>query len=124
MKNKKRIIVYVIILSLIYYVLNLNFNFKIPCLIHEITNLYCPGCGITRMFFSIIRLDFYQAFRFNPLVFTLLVLYIIVKCYGFIRNKDIKLNKFSMYFILVITLLFGILRNISIFEFLKPTIIH
>ena len=56
----------IVIISLIYYYLNKYFNIGIPCLFYQITGLKCPGCGITRLIFSLIKLDFNQAFFYNP----------------------------------------------------------
>ena len=76
-KKEMKLILLLISFLIIFLFLNKVFNFTIPCLFHEITNLYCPGCGITRMFLSLFKLDFYQAFRYNPLVFILLILSIV-----------------------------------------------
>ncbi len=88
---------------------------------HKITNLYCPGCGATRMLFSLIRLDFYQAFRYNPLVFILGVLCI------FYKIASIKLKilfpKYVTYILLAVMIIYGVLRNTDLFSYLKPTII-
>ena len=73
-KNKVKIGIMLFLLFLFYYFLNQKLNIGIPCIFHELTGLYCPGCGITRMFFAIIELKFYDAFRYNPLVFILLII--------------------------------------------------
>ena len=124
--NKKKVIYYSIILivvSLVYYFLNHKYNIEIPCLFHKITNLYCPGCGITRMIFSIIELDFYQAFRYNPLLFILLVCYLIIKLIEIIRKKKIAIKPIYSYYLLFITIIYGILRNIDAFSYLIPTVV-
>lgn len=111
-----------IILSLfLFYILS---NISIPCIFHEITNLYCPGCGITRMFKAILQLDFYQALRFNPLVFIYLIGYIIYLFIEVILKKKIKLNNKFIIILLIITIIYGVIRNIPIFSYLQPTIIH
>ena len=94
----------------------------LPCLFHKFTNLYCPGCGITRMFLSLLKLDFYQAFRYNPLVFLLLVFFIPVKI--LIKNIPKKYKNYASYFLVFVVVLYGVLRNTSMFSYLKPTIIH
>ena len=40
------------------------------CILHEVTGLYCPGCGTTRAVRSLLCGDFDKALRYNPL-FTL-----------------------------------------------------
>lgn len=44
----------------------------IPCVFLLITGLQCPGCGISRMFMSLLRLDFIAAARYNLLALCLL----------------------------------------------------
>jgi len=127
MKKKIIILIIAIILLTTYLILGSKFNIYIECPILKITKLYCPGCGITRMLKSIITLDFYQAFRYNTLIFCLLPLflvyiileirYIITKKTNFLNNK--KYDKYWMT-ILIITILFGILRNTEMFSFLRP----
>lgn len=125
--NKKKEIIeriFLIGIILIYFFLNFKFNISISCIFYELTGLFCPGCGITRMFKSIIKLDFYQAFRYNPLVFIYLICYLV---YFLLKNtclKNLKLNNKVINILLVITLVYGVLRNIELFSYLKPTIIH
>ena len=99
-----------------------------PCLFYKITGLYCPGCGITRMFISIFNLKFYQAFRYNPLVFILLIL-LIIYC-GLdsikytIKKRHITIPKNFYIILLILVILFGILRNIPLFSYLAPVIVN
>ena len=113
-------IVFVLLVG--YYFLNSKFGFGIPCLFHKITDFYCPGCGITRMLFSLLKLDFYQAFRYNPLTFCLLFIYIIYKIISLTKYK-INIDPKIYYFLIIIVIIFGIVRNIPLFEYLKPTYI-
>lgn len=73
------------------------------------------------MLFSLIRLDFYQAFRYNPLVFILGVLYIFYKIAS-IKFK-ILFPKYVTYILLAVMIIYGVLRNTDLFSYLKPTII-
>lgn len=45
---------------------------SIPCPFHLLTGLNCPGCGVSRMMLSLLRLDFAAAFRYNAVLFCLL----------------------------------------------------
>lgn len=119
-----------ILLLLLYLFLTKNYNFYIPCVFKEITGFYCPGCGITRCLLAFLNLNFYQAFRYNPLVFLMLpflLVYISYKIYLYVTEKEDKIIKkipnYIWYILLFITILFGILRNIEMFSFLAPTII-
>ena len=120
-KKEMKLILLLISFLIIFLFLNKVFNFTIPCLFHEITNLYCPGCGITRMFLSLFKLDFYQAFRYNPLVFILLILSIVYFLVKKIGKLIFKLPNYIYYYLLFIVIIYGILRNIPLFSFLAPT---
>lgn len=101
-KKEMKLILLLISFLIIFLFLNKVFNFTIPCLFHEITNLYCPGCGITRMFLSLFKLDFYQAFRYNPLVFILLILSIVYFLVKKIGKLNFKLPNYIYYYLLFI----------------------
>ena len=120
--SKVKIAIVLFLLFLLYYFLNQRYSFSIPCLFHEITGLYCPGCGITRLLFSLLQLDFLNAFKSNPLIFVLIVLYIgylLLKIVLKItKNKEITIPNYVYYILLVIVILFGVVRNIPGFEFL------
>lgn len=94
-------------------------HLTIPCPLHAMTGWYCPGCGITRAVLSVLNLDFVQAFRFNPLVFALIPMYAVY----FVAYKKhmLPLSKGIMTLMLIITLMFGILRNFPAFHILAPT---
>ena len=104
---------------------------KIECPFFKFTGFYCPGCGITRCLRSLLKLDFYQAFRFNPyvcLLLPLLIPYVFYLGYIWIFQKEDKIsNRIPKWLLnsVVITLLFyGIVRNIAPFDWLKPTYIR
>ena len=126
-RNIKKIIKYISIILgiLIYLILGHFFNIYIFCPIHEFTGLYCPGCGTTRMLIAILKLDFYQAFRFNPLLFILSPFFIFLFVDGIYSNIKKKkslqqrMPSFIWYIALVITIAYMILRNI--FPYLAPT---
>lgn len=109
------------ILLLIIGILIIIFKIGIPCIFFELTNLYCPGCGITRAIKSILSLDLYRAFRYNMLVTILFPFFILYLIYTYIFNQKNKIPNFIWYFILIITIAFGILRNIPQFSFMAPT---
>ncbi|MDA0678565.1 MAG: DUF2752 domain-containing protein [Bacteroidetes bacterium] len=43
----------------------------ISCLITTITGVHCPGCGMSRAFFALIKGDLHRAAEYNVLVFVL-----------------------------------------------------
>ena len=109
-------IIAIIGISILHY-----FNIGIPCIFYKITKLHCPGCGITRAIISLLKLDFYQAFRYNSLVIILLPLLLIYYLYIWIFNGKNKIPQYVWVILLIIIILYGILRNIPLFEFLAPT---
>lgn len=100
----------------------------IPCFFFELTGHYCPGCGITRLFLSLFQLRFYQAFRYNPLVFCMLPFgfyMILIEFKSWLYGSKTKsVPEFIWNILLVITIGFGILRNLEPFSFLGPTLIN
>lgn len=123
-KSKIKTISIVILLLIGYFFLNSIINLSIPCLFHKITDFYCPGCGLTRMIFSIFKLDFYQAFRYNPMLYILLILFLINLIIKLIFKKYyIIFNQKTNTILLIIVIIFGIARNIPAFYYLAPTII-
>lgn len=40
----------------------------LPCLFHQFTGLYCPGCGITRALHALLHGDIGQMMAMNPLL--------------------------------------------------------
>jgi hypothetical protein len=94
----------------------------VPCVFHELTGFYCPGCGITRAALSLLTLDFYQSFRYNPLVFLILPLYI---AYAMANKKQMRrISTVIMAVMLIVTIAFGLLRNIPALIWLAPTAVR
>ena len=120
-------IILLVFIFIIYFILVFKFNIYIPCLFHKITNLYCPGCGVTRMIISLLKGNLYQAFRYNMLIFILtpfLMFFIFDHIISRKKQRDALYEKIpnSIWYILIIVLvIFGIIRNI--FPFFAPTII-
>lgn len=122
MKKKYNILVINVALCAICGIpILLYYNIGIPCVFNKITGLYCPGCGITRAIKALIRLDFYQAFRYNPVIPVVLALLIGDKIYRVIRKKEKTFSNWFWITILLVVLIFGVLRNIPMFSYLAPT---
>ena len=119
----KKNLFFIILISLLS-VLTLLDIVSIPCPFHFITNLYCPGCGVTRMIKSILKLNFYQAFRYNQLLFILFPFFfflIIDYIYSYIiKKKSIykKIPEIVWIIIIIFLIIFGVIRNI--FPYFAP----
>jgi len=115
------IIAILITLFTFLYIIKL-IDFK--CVFKEIFNIYFAGCGTTRMVESVLKLDLYQAFRYNPLMFILFIIlgiYIIYQIFVYIKKGNIiKINIKVLIIIASLLIIYMILRNISVFDFLKP----
>ena len=115
----------ILLLSFLYYKINKTYHIGFNCVFHEITNLYCPGCGITRAIFSLMELNIIRAIKYNILIITvvpLILYYYLIKIKNWILLKETEeiYSKTTWNIILVFIILFGILRNIEIFSFLAP----
>lgn len=120
--NKKKLkkVIYtnilLFLLLVLYYFLNRNFGFKIICIFHELTGLLCPGCGITRCFFSILSLDFKKAFYYNQFVFILLPFFIgfyFYTIYNYIFDgKRKRIPNYIIIPVFIGMIIFTIIRNI------------
>ena len=99
-------------------------NLGVPCLFHLATNLYCPGCGMTRAIQSILQFDFQMAFQQNALIYLfgpLLLIYFLINSYRYIKKQPLwKVSNRVIFTLLVITILFSVIRNLPGFEFLHP----
>ena len=133
LNNRKKRIVFIIftiisiyILLFIYYKIYSIYHIGIRCIFYTLTKLYCTGCGITRAIFSLIRFKFKEALHYNLLVTLFLpfiLIYLLLRIINWINfnNKEIKFfNNRFWNFLLIITIIFGILRNIKLFDFLAP----
>lgn len=46
----------------------------LPCMFHQFTGLYCPGCGATRTLHALVHFDLPGALAMNPLLVLLIPL--------------------------------------------------
>ena len=110
---------YVILLTIgiLYFVFISLTDMGIPCVFRLVTGLQCPGCGISRMLASLIRLDFAAAFRYNPVILLtspILLFAFIRSDIDYIRTGKSYIERYRFLWIaeLVILLAFGVIRNL------------
>ena len=104
-------------IGLAYLAFVLIAGFGIPCIFHLVTGLQCPGCGISRMFMSLAKLDFVAAFKYNSFVFLtgpFLLAYIIANEVKYIITGNNNMGKWEIFLWVesALAFAFGILRNI------------
>ena len=63
--------------------------FKV-CIFHEITGLYCPGCGGTRAFFSLLHGHPVLSFMYNPIVLYFVFVIIFYALWGILYFLSLK----------------------------------
>lgn len=135
MTKKKRILIVAGIITIIflYGCFTVYFKIGIPCMLHEFTGLYCPGCGLGRSIRCLIAGEWYQAFRYNVLLMplsipgTLLLLYTAwqyIKGTSYKEYVIVRIVERAGIPIALILMLYGILRNIPLFSILAPITIH
>lgn len=52
-------------------------TFLYPCLFHQLSGLYCPGCGGTRAVKALLEGHFISCFIYHPVVFYCFILYVV-----------------------------------------------
>ena len=106
----------ILLLGTLYYVWGETTGLYLSCFFYATTGLLCPGCGISRMFLALIRLDIPAAFGYNPVVFVLLILWnaIAVLCFwgkpAFVRDRRFLYGTLGVSVAALVV--FGIVRNI------------
>ena len=117
---KKAIAIWICILvtGMALAMILIHWDLHLPCIFREITGYMCPGCGVTRMFKSIICLDFTNAFKYNPVVFLMLPLLVIIfinLTFNYVKKGSMAVAKplEKLILIMIIVLVcFGIIRNL------------
>ncbi len=113
-------------IGFIYAIFYLITGFGIPCPFKAVTGLYCPGCGISRMFMHMLRFDFPAAFSSNCVVFCALPFFaagVVRHCCKYIRcgvREISRLENALIIILIVILLIFAVVRNIFPIDILVP----
>jgi len=111
------IVAILILIVFLYVYLNIKYNIGFPCAINQIFGVYCSGCGLTRAGIALLKLDFYQAFRYNA--FSLIFIpgiFLVMVCFAWeiVFNKTSIISKVPLWLwtVLLITFFgYGIVRN-------------
>ena len=101
-----------------------QYAFYPACQLHKVTGWLCPGCGSLRALHQLLHGHFVTAFRYNPMLITLLP---ILGWYGarFLRQisrgkpaAPIAVRPRWLWVLLGLGLMFAILRNVPGIPFL------
>ena len=84
------------------------------CVFHDLTGLYCPGCGSTRALYQLLHGNFLTALHDNALT----VFFIPFLAYAAVRKEPLStIRPFWVWGIFYLLLAFTVLRNIPLFPF-------
>ena len=90
------------------------FDSFIICLPSQVFGFYCPFCGCTRSFYSLLFGDILSAFRYNP-VFPFFFVYFILKelqaLYAIIKNEPSRFNMRGLKAFFILFVVFFAVRN-------------
>ncbi|MBN1971699.1 MAG: DUF2752 domain-containing protein [Candidatus Delongbacteria bacterium] len=108
-------IVFVVIGSVlyVYYALDpIRDSIFPPCMFHQLTGFYCPGCGTQRALHSILHGKILSGVILNPL--PVLLLFLIILFY--IKNRYNMYNKsfltgMQSKIIVIVVMLYTVIRN-------------
>jgi hypothetical protein len=96
------------------------------CFFHELTGLYCPGCGVQRSFHALLNGHILTAIDYN-LLFILLLPLIIYFIFVFVLDKKYSSTSFIYkpvfsFTVVIVVVSFWLLRNIHYtpFSWLAP----
>ncbi len=89
-----------------------------PCVFHEVTGLYCPGCGAARALHHLMNLEFAAAAHCN-LLFVVAVPFLIyvfavkgLRALGMSSGPELRLSLRASWALTVIVIAWWIVRNL------------
>ena len=82
------------------------------CLFYQLTHCYCPGCGSTRAYYSLLHGDFGMMMRYNPMLVPFAFVLVALICFPSL-SRDNRVVKS----ILIVIIAWWILRNLPWYPF-------
>lgn len=112
--------------ALLYSTSPYQHQLGLPCPFLATTGWYCPGCGTTRAFYSVMHGDFGSAFRMNAM-FLVIVLPLVVwggvALVRSLRGLHVPIPKNPGWWtaaLIAVFVVFAVVRNLPGMEFLRP----
>jgi|SRR5664280_2610107 hypothetical protein len=94
-----------------------------PCPLHAFTGFLCPGCGSTRALYYLVHGHPLAAFRENELAVVLLP-FVIYELSAILTLRwpsvSARLRPWTLWALLALVILFGVMRNLPWFASLAP----
>lgn len=100
--------------GILYYIFISVTGKTIPCLFRSITDLKCPGCGITTLCRYLIKFRVVDAVKCNiglTLLFPFICHVIARETYNFVNCKQ-SVKNYEAVAIIIMLLIWGVIRNI------------
>lgn len=93
-------------------------SFFIPCMLHKLTGIKCPGCGMTRSVHYLVNGNIKQAIWYNLMLIPIiiLVMYALYRYVRYLIKDEEIINKTlekALKVFLVILLIFWVTRNLT-----------
>ena len=100
-------------LTFLYFVKPGTFPYP-TCVFHDLTGLYCPGCGSTRALYQLLHGNILTALHDNVMAVFAIPFFI----YAGLRKKSLSLiHPYWIWGLFYTMVVFTILRNIPVFPF-------
>ena len=112
-KKRGRLILIVLAAGLGYYLFVRLTGWGIPCPVELLSggHIHCPGCGVSHVCMSLARLDFADAFYWNPAILCLMPFWA-VGIGLWLFDKGQMYRKIVVWGSVVLMVSYGIIRNI------------
>lgn len=102
--KKQNILLFVLIIIYLLYVL-LDFG----CPFRKLLGIFCPGCGMSRAYLSLLQLDIAKAFYYHPL-FLMPIIWLILLIMDY-QGKDISKAFIITVIIFIAVYLYRLVTN-------------
>ncbi|MHB8962636.1 MAG: DUF2752 domain-containing protein [Saccharofermentanales bacterium] len=90
------------------------------CLLRRTIGIPCPGCGMTRATFALLRLDFAAAFTFHPLVYIIVPFIIVLSVLLLTKRTTFKKSTPYIIAIMACMVIVYIIRMILFYPDAEP----
>ncbi len=99
-----------------------NLFFEHFCPVVLLTGFPCPGCGLTRAFFSLSTFDIGSVFQYNPMIFLWIALAVYFAYKRYVRGGSMKGVVAGLIVVCICTIAFYVWRMMYRFPGLPPMV--